>query len=65
MTAEKCQCAGGHPDPGSCAACRVEEELFSYWCQTCKRQVAEKRCPYCGLKAQKKKDAAGSSQNGR
>ncbi|MBU5635378.1 hypothetical protein KOM00_01360 [Geomonas sp. Red69] len=37
-----------------CAACRGEE-TFPYWCETCGRSVPEKRCPYCGLKAQKKK----------
>ncbi|QXE89858.1 hypothetical protein KP001_15695 [Geomonas subterranea] len=38
-----------------CAACR-REEIFPYWCESCARPVPEKRCPYCGLKAQKKKD---------
>lgn len=37
-----------------CPACRTEESS-EYWCRYCHRDVAEKRCPYCGLKAQKKK----------
>lgn len=37
-----------------CAACR-SEEIFAYWCKTCNRSVAEKRCPHCGLKTQKKR----------
>ena len=37
-----------------CAACRGEE-IFAYWCTTCSRSVAEKRCPYCGLKTRKKR----------
>ncbi|MBJ6798953.1 hypothetical protein [Geomonas propionica] len=53
--ADKGNC--GHDDSGQkgCAACK-REEIFPYWCQSCQRSVPEKRCPYCGLKAQKKKD---------
>jgi predicted RNA-binding protein with PUA domain len=31
--------------------------LLSYWCETCKRPVAEKRCPGCGLKSRKVRQA--------
>lgn len=55
MTAEKCGC--DRNEKGSCAACLMEQDLLGYWCQTCKREVSEKRCPYCGLKAQKKRGA--------
>ncbi|WP_224984172.1 hypothetical protein [Geomonas agri] len=46
-----------HDDGGQtgCVACR-REAIFRYWCEVCQRSVPEKRCPYCGLKAQKKKD---------
>ena len=37
-----------------CAACR-SEEIFAFWCGSCERSVPEKRCPYCGLKARKKR----------
>jgi predicted RNA-binding protein with PUA domain len=39
---------------GACQACGAEE-IFSYWCEQCERSVPEKRCPYCGLKARKKR----------
>lgn len=48
----------GHKGCG-CGVCR-RDAIFSYWCSSCNRSVAEKRCPYCGLKAQKKKE--GSQQ---
>ena len=51
----KCGC-GGDKHEESCAACR-RDDIFSYWCKTCNRSVSEKRCPYCGLKAQKKRSA--------
>jgi len=53
MTTEKCQC-GEHESQQNCASCR-SEEIFAYWCKSCNRSVPDKRCPYCGLKAQKKK----------
>jgi len=55
MATKECGC-GDHEKEGSCAACR-REDLFSYWCKSCNRSVPEKRCPYCGLKAQRKKGA--------
>ncbi len=45
-----------------CAACRCED-LFPYWCQTCSRSVSTGRCPYCGLKAKKKKGGTGEPPN--
>jgi hypothetical protein len=39
----------------ACQACRAEA-TFTYWCKSCNRPVSEKRCPHCGLKAQKKKN---------
>jgi len=61
MTNDKCGC-GGDQEKESCAVCRIGQELLSYWCQTCHVAVAEKRCPHCGLKAQKKRDAASASR---
>ena len=55
MTDGKCSCGEEHRE-GGCAGCRAEE-IFSYWCKSCLRSVPEKRCPYCGLKTQKKKEA--------
>jgi len=44
---------------GSCSGC-PGEEVFGFWCGSCQRSVPEKRCPYCGLKARKKRqDDAG------
>ena len=45
---------GSEQPHGGCAGC-AGEELFSYWCDSCERSVPEKRCPYCGLKARKKR----------
>jgi len=56
MATKNCGCAG-HEAGGSCAACSAGD-IFSYWCKTCSRSVPEKRCPYCGLKTQKKKGQA-------
>lgn len=52
MTKKNCECGAGK-EQGTCEACR-REEIFTYWCKTCNRSVSEKRCPYCGLKAQRK-----------
>lgn len=40
---------GGKPD-NACAACGKGEPPH-YWCEVCEKVVAEKRCPFCGLKA--------------
>jgi predicted RNA-binding protein with PUA domain len=53
MEPNKCAC-GKEDQQESCAVCR-SEEIFSYWCDSCERSVPEKRCPYCGLKARKKR----------
>jgi len=47
-------CACDPTRPGSCPSCRAEA-IFAYWCESCRRSVAGKRCPYCGLKAKKKR----------
>ncbi|HJV34101.1 hypothetical protein [Geomonas sp.] len=47
-----CGCGEKHD---GCAACGMEN-LLSYWCDTCKRGVPDKRCPHCGLKSRRKKD---------
>lgn len=54
--AEKCK-TGNREGEARCAACKGDE-VFPYWCATCNRSVAEKRCPYCGLKTQRKKGGA-------
>ena len=53
MGPKSCGCADRQGE-GSCTACPAAE-VFSYWCETCKRPVPEKRCPYCGLKARRKR----------
>ena len=37
---------------GTCTDCG-DVEISGYWCDVCEREVAEKRCPFCGLKARK------------
>lgn len=54
MAENKCGC-GDEKHEGGCQGCRMDD-IFSYWCESCNRAVAEKRCPYCGLKAKRKKD---------
>jgi predicted RNA-binding protein with PUA domain len=53
MEKNDCACGQEHRKDG-CAACR-SEEILTYWCDSCERSVAEKRCPYCGLKARRKR----------
>ena len=53
MEQKKCGCGEEHRQ-GSCAAC-PGEEVLSFWCDSCERPVPEKRCPYCGLKARRKR----------
>jgi predicted RNA-binding protein with PUA domain len=48
---ETCDC-GMNKSEETCPVCR-EAEPWRYWCETCKRVVAGKRCPLCGLKARK------------
>ena len=51
MTREECDCSDNGPE----MACRMcgSDTTLPYWCETCQRLVPEKRCPCCGLKAQK------------
>ena len=37
---------------GTCTGCG-DLEMPGYWCNVCEREVAEKRCPFCGLKTRK------------
>ena len=50
-TIETCSC-GKNTAEQACSECR-ETESQQYWCETCERIVAHKRCPLCGLKARK------------
>lgn len=46
-------CSSGDKEPEiACKMCGSEITL-PYWCETCQRPVAEKRCPCCGLKTRK------------
>jgi len=56
MKSKKCGCSAEQRQ-GSCPGCHGEE-VFSFWCDSCERSVPEKRCPYCGLKARKKRQGA-------
>ncbi|HEX8960524.1 MAG TPA: hypothetical protein VF775_03045 [Geobacteraceae bacterium] len=49
MTETKCTCGR---EGEACPVCG-EREIPVYWCDGCRRAVAEKRCPLCGLKARK------------
>jgi hypothetical protein len=51
MTEEKRPGPGGKPD-SSCAAWGKGEPP-RYWCEVCEKELVEKRCPSCGLKARK------------
>ncbi|HEY6873318.1 MAG TPA: hypothetical protein VI298_11400 [Geobacteraceae bacterium] len=51
MADEMCARGAGKPDE-ICSACG-ERQPLPCWCDTCKRAVAEKRCPLCGLKTRK------------
>ncbi|GEM_PF-1967069 len=48
---DECSC-NDRDREGACRVCGIDEPL-PYWCETCERPVAEKRCPCCGLKARK------------
>ncbi|MDO9308446.1 MAG: hypothetical protein Q7V04_05225 [Deltaproteobacteria bacterium] len=48
MDKRECCSDKNDADP-ACRACGISAPL-AYWCETCQRQVAEKRCPGCGLK---------------
>jgi predicted RNA-binding protein with PUA domain len=42
--------------------CRINSrgEPLPYWCETCQQLVADKRCPGCGLKSRKVRQAERS-----
>ncbi|BCS54936.1 hypothetical protein [Geobacter sp. SVR] len=46
-------CAGGRDKSGEPCPCCETDQSCGYWCETCRRPVAEKRCPLCGLKTKK------------
>ena len=50
MTTDKCSC--GETEEESCTLCSAEGKPL-YWCDSCRKEVAEKRCPLCGLKARR------------
>jgi len=66
MMKKACDCGGhqqqgisGQEQQGGCAGCQMQmDDIFSYWCNSCNRSVSEKRCPHCGLKAQKKRSTS-------
>lgn len=45
-------CSGKKDNDPACES----GDLLLYWCETCQRQVAEKRCPGCGLKCRKRRN---------
>jgi len=51
---------GGEGEVDACRPCG-EGWTPSYWCDTCEREVGEKRCPLCGLKARRMR---GSGEGG-
>lgn len=51
MEEKKCNCGEKHE--GGCGGCSMDD-IFTYWCEMCKRSVSDKRCPYCGLKTKRK-----------
>jgi len=48
-------CNAGREEELSCQFCAKLAGL-RYWCEVCERPVAEKRCPFCGLKARRMRD---------
>ncbi|MBI2355039.1 MAG: hypothetical protein HYV06_08425 [Deltaproteobacteria bacterium] len=52
MDKKSCNCGGKEGEP--CPVCGAGDTL-PYWCEVCRRAVAQKRCPSCGLKARKLK----------
>ncbi len=51
MNDRQCTCPGGMQD----LQCEVCSQRPAYWCDNCKKEVPEKRCPLCGLKTLKMK----------
>ncbi|OGU14045.1 MAG: hypothetical protein A2076_11945 [Geobacteraceae bacterium GWC2_53_11] len=53
MATDNKQCICNTAKTGvECRLCGTDM-LLPYWCETCKKLVAEKRCPACGLKCRK------------
>ncbi|UFS71993.1 hypothetical protein LPW11_07315 [Geomonas sp. RF6] len=61
-----CGCGGGQSqescgsgqNESSCGGCGgLDLDLF--WCESCRRPVAEKRCPLCGQKARRARPSDG------
>lgn len=61
MNDKGCSCGGGKPE-GTCPVCSGAAETLPYWCEVCRRAVAEKRCPFCGLKARKMQTCPGKGR---
>jgi hypothetical protein len=55
-----CACVGAEPE-GHGRRCDGEERL-AFWCDICRRPVAEKRCPGCGLKTRRMAKGNASGQ---
>jgi len=51
MDREECGCNENGPEM-TCGMCGSDTSI-PYWCETCQRLVAEKRCQCCGLKTRK------------
>ena len=47
--AEKKDCCGA-PQETKCGGCA---DALAYWCESCHKATAEKRCPLCGLKTRR------------
>lgn len=52
----ECVCSRKHPEEG-CTKCG--EVHVAYWCDVCQREIPDKRCPFCGLKARKMRPETG------
>lgn len=55
MDKKGCSCSVKNSEV-TCRGCDLAE--LPYWCETCKKLVAEKRCPGCGLKCRKARQPA-------
>ncbi len=57
METKECDCCEKN-NWNACGKC-VIKELPQYWCETCGKQLPEKRCPDCGLKSRKMSRSGG------
>jgi predicted amidophosphoribosyltransferase len=62
MIIENKACAGHVANP-ECRLCGGDETP-GYWCEVCGQEVAEKRCPLCGLKARRIRTDVGKQPKG-